>query len=311
MSSHPGIDLELAWARDQMRIGATDSAIESLRKVLAADPELAVAHALLASCLITEKRLHAAEHEARMALRLDPMLPDGRLALGTVLLLKRDLKGAAAELEELRRMAPGSDVVYRLLAEVEDLKGNRAEVRRLLDQALALDPEEPETLVELGEWYLDGGDVASARQRAREALTLAPTLPSALVLMGLCLLRDGQVDEARQHAVWALAQRPSDRGALALLASIKARGNWFLGLWWRWSVWMGDLGEGRALLVLFGTYVLYRFGVVALTQQEKPDLAGLLQFAWLGICLYTWVGPGLFRRSLEKDLEKVVLRKGF
>ena len=33
--------------------------------------------------------------------------------------------------------------------------------------------------------------------------------------------------------------------------------------------------------------------------------------AWLGIVVYTWVAPGLFRRALEKELVSVKLDRQF
>ena len=44
---------------------------------------------------------------------------------------------------------------------------------------------------------------------------------------------------------------------------------------------------------------------------HNPELAQLIHFAWLGICVYTWVGPGLFRRSLEREISSVVLKQDF
>lgn len=57
--------------------------------------------------------------------------------------------------------------------------------------------------------------------------------------------------------------------------------------------------------------MLHSFATVALKQLEQPGLANLVTLLWLLICVYTWVGPWLFRRSLQKDLQKVVLRPGF
>jgi hypothetical protein len=76
--------------------------------------------------------------------------------------------------------------------------------------------------------------------------------------------------------LWALRQDPADRGALRLMASIKARRNPFLGLWWRYATWMGSLGEGRAIVVLLGMYVVYRLGTITATEWGSSDIAGRL-----------------------------------
>jgi hypothetical protein len=142
-------------------------------------------------------------------------------------------------------------------------------------------------------------------------LEITPEMPEALVVKGHILLRRGQVDEAREHAIWALRQDPSDHSALVLLASVKARRNPFLGAWWRFNTWLGSLGQGRWLLVLLGGYVAYSVGTIAARQQGNQGLAGLLTMAWLGLCIYSWVGPGLFQRSLAKDLQDVRLDRDF
>ena len=129
--------------------------------------------------------------------------------------------------------------------------------------------------------------------------------------MGRILLHHGKVEEAREHAIWALRSDPSSRGALHLMAAVKARSSFWLGLWWRYSTWMGALGDGRAILVLLAAYVLYRFGVITAQHVGRQNLAEYLSLLWLGIVAYTWFGPMLFRRSLEKELKTVQLREDF
>ncbi len=40
-------------------------------------------------------------------------------------------------------------------------------------------------------------------------------------------------------------------------------------------------------------------------------IARTFNFLWLGICLYTWVGPGIFRNHVKKELDTVVLKDDF
>ena len=71
---------------------------------------------------------------------------------------------------------------------------------------------------------------------------------------------------------------------------------------------MGELGEGRAILVLLGVFVLYRVGLQLAGDLGHQELKSPIMGIWLALCIYTWVGPGLFRRSVRKDLEQVKLR---
>jgi tetratricopeptide (TPR) repeat protein len=194
---------------------------------------------------------------------------------------------------------------------VYDLTGQKDKVLPLLEKALELDPENPGVLVAMGDYYLDEGDLDLAERYAREALTIFAQNQDALVLMGYVLLRRGRTEEAREHAIWALRVNPAARGPLRLMASVKARSNPFLGLWWRGSVWMGSLGQSKAIMVLIGAYAAYRVLTIVLRGTIPDPYVNAIQFAWLGIVVYTWVGPGLFRRMLTKELSKVSLRKDF
>lgn len=301
----------LAIAEQQMGQGQLEGAIESLRRVLSLDPDLADAHALLALCLAEKKRLHAAQHESGLALALEPESSLALYASGVILTLQRKFKEAEERLRRLLEQEPTHVGGFRALADLYGLTGRREEQRELLEKALEIDPESPDTLVDLGEWSLAQGDADGAEKRAREALEILPEHHRALVLMGNVLLFRGRIDEARDHAIWALRNDPASRGALHLMASVKARRSFWLGLWWRYSAWMGALGDGRAILVLLAAYVLYSVGVITAETNDQQRLAEYLSFFWLAIVAYTWVGPMLFRRSLEKELATVQLDDEF
>jgi hypothetical protein len=88
---------------------------------------------------------------------------------------------------------------------------------------------------------------------------------------------------------------------------VKARTSWFLGLWWRWSTWMNVLGDSREIMVLLGLFLLYRVANQLAHDLDRPGLASALNFVWLAFVAYTWVGPGMFRRMLRRELRDVRL----
>ncbi len=301
----------LSVAQQQMVRRQLPGAVEALRRALTLDPDHPEAHALLSFCLIDQRRLHAAEHEANLALALDAESSLALHASGRVLIARRRFRQAEERFRELLERHPDHPTFYRSLAEVCDLTGRRDEMLPLLEKALELDPEGPGIRVDLGEWHLEGGDLDAAERWARQALEEEPEHHGGLVLMGQVLLRRGRVEEAREHAVWALRNHPASQRALHLLAAIKARSSRLLGLWWRYSTWMGTLGDGRAILVLLGAFVLYKVGVVTAEGFGEQELANYIQVLWLAIVAYTWFGPGLFHQSLKKELETVKLDKDF
>jgi len=282
-------DSQLEHALRLLHLGSPQAAEEALKEALSLEPQSAPAHALLAMCLLSLRRLHAAEHEARLALGLAPDAALPHLVLGQILFARRRLRQAEEHLARAAVLDPDDPDHHRALASLLDFTGRRREGRAALAE----------------------GRLLQARARAQEALEQAPEHGEALVLMGNVLLRQGDVERAREHAHWAVRQDPTDRGALHLLASVKARSNPFLGLWWRWTAWMGTTGDGTEMLVVIVPFLLYRVGEVALKNAGLANAAQLLQWVWMAIVAYTWFAPAIFRRMLQKELSEVRLKPGF
>jgi Flp pilus assembly protein TadD len=309
--SDPGIRHLWAAANAALAQGSPLRAIEALRRVLSVDPDDAQAHALLALCLVDARRLAAAEIEAKLALAGDPLSPLSHVAMGQVSFARRDFVKAEERFRAVLEMEPDRSENHRRLGILHRVTGRREEAERELVRAVELAPDDPENLVALGQLCLSAGDVAEAERLAREALTLAPANRDGLVLMGLVLLRRGDVESAREHALWAIRIDPTDRGALSLMASIQAKTSWYLGLWWRFNTWCSEVGSKNVAILLLSAFILYRFLRQILVDMDHAQGAQLVSYAWLAVCVYSWVGPGLFRRELNKELETVRLRRDF
>ncbi|HEX5750879.1 MAG TPA: tetratricopeptide repeat protein [Archangium sp.] len=301
----------LHYARVQISRGENRGALETLRRALAEDPEDSEAHALLSLVLLALKRPHAAEHEAGLALSLEALLPLAHYAAASVAMARRRFQDAEQHLTHLLELEPDDTPNLLLQARFLELTGKKERKREVLQRAHSLNPNDPATLVALGWDALERGDVKHALQWARDALSAQPELQDGLVLMGQVYLRQGRIEDAREHALWALRQDATDEGSLRLLASIKARQSRLLGVWWRYAMFMGSLGDGKSTLVLLGAYVAYRFATLAAEDLGQPGLAGIIQLVWLGLALYTWVGPALFQRMVRQELDSVRLDPRF
>jgi len=301
------------WAEASAALsqGNHHRAIESLRRVLSVAPDDSDAHALLALCLLEVRRLSAAETEAALALSGAPLSPLSHVARGEVSSARRNFPKAEESFRAVLELEPDVSSHHRRLGNLFLALGRREEAEAELRRALELDPGDPENLVALGRHRLETGAVDEAERLARESLTLSPGNQDALVLMGSVLLRRGDVDNAREHALWAVRIDPTDRGALHLLAAVKARASWSLGLWWRYHTWCSEVGSRNAVLVLLGAFILYRFLTQLLVDYDHQQGAQLVSYAWLGVCVYSWVGPGIFQRQLQSELQAVRLRKDF
>ncbi len=311
MPDPPQIERLYFLASEAMTHGNWGRAIEALRQILGEDPGHPGAHRLLALCLLNQNRLHAAEHEAQLALQGDPQSASSALVLGQVRTAQRRFGDARELFEEALRLRPDLAEPHRQLALLDALQGQRQAAEDRLATARSLAPEDPEILTDLSDLALASGRHEEARRLAEQALALEPTHPEALVAMGQALLRTDDQSGAREHAVWVLRHDPNHRGALSLLASIKARESPLLGLWWRFATWMGELGGPRSIAVLLGAFVVYRLLTLTLEDFGHQEAAELVQLGWLGLCLYTWFAPGLFRRQLAQELSQVELDRDF
>ncbi len=290
-------------------IGQVDGAIDRLRMALTEDPDLGDAHALLALCLLQKRRLYAADIETNLALTLAPEAPFTHWVAAELNLARRDFATAERHIDQFRALAPDLPSADRLLARCYSLTGRRAERLPVLMQALNKDPTDPETLAALASHHAELGELEQAWRYADEALRTSPENTSALVAMGEVLLKRGDVDDAREHAAFALRADPSDLAALGLLTSIKARTSPLLGLWWRYAVWGERVGPTRQVIVLLVAFVLYRLSTIVATDAGMNGLASAIVLVWLGVVVYSFVGPTLFRKALRKELASVQLSR--
>jgi tetratricopeptide (TPR) repeat protein len=303
------VQRQLERVEHLIEIGQLDGAIEQLKQLLSDDPDLAEAHAWLALCLLRKRRLHSAAVEAGLAITLGPELLLSHVVAAEVALAKRDFKAAGRHIETLLAESPENPALYRLKARWLTLTGKRNERLPVLEHALALAPDDPETLAALSGHFADMGQADRARQLADDALRVDPENHGALVAMGAALLLQGDTAGAREHAILALRADPLAPDALALLTSVKTRSNPLLGAWWHYATWLERIGPTRSVIVLLTAFVLYRLAVIVAQQQGAAELAGGIQIIWLGIVVYSFVGPVLFRKALRRELEDVQLRR--
>jgi tetratricopeptide (TPR) repeat protein len=303
--------LALERARRLMLLGNRRGAIEALRALLAGDPDHALGHALLSLCLRDEKRLHAARHEARLALQTDPELAMGLYALAMVELASGKLRRAQQALDHALALSPGEPLFLRGLATVQLNRGRRTQARETLERALQSDPSDAHALVALGEIHLLEGRLADANRCATDAQRLEPEAVEVLVLQGRLLLAQGRVQEAQDHALWALSSDANDAGALRLLVEIKACGSFWLGLWWRYATFMSRVGESRQILLLTFAFGAYRAFDLACENLGWKLTSDVVEVLWIAFAVYSWVGPALFRRMLQKEMKQVTLRPDF
>lgn len=294
-------------AHTQIGHGDLAGAIESLRQALSADADHASAHAMLALCLHDQRRLHAAEHEARLALGLDPDLALAHYAMGMAALAQRRFASADEHLHRAMRLEPENTHYLQGLARLYTLWDRPKEALPLLEKARELAPDDAESWAALAQYALQQRAFERAEPLARHALQLDPENTDALLAMGEVRLLQGNTAEAREHALLVLRQNANHEGGVHLLTAVKARESLLLGVWWRFNSFFTGGSIMRRVVMLLGFYLAYRVALLVLGDlgYERAQLP--LTLAWLAFCVYTWVGPGLFQKQLARELEPAQL----
>jgi len=294
-----------------LRRGDAQGAIDALKRLLGVEPEHGQAHALLALALVQAKRIHAALHEAKLAVAIEPEVAFCHYALGRTLIVHGQLKAARAEFELARTFDPEDADNELGLALVAEFAGKPEEQLQHLERALTLEPDRATVLSHLAEAWFRRGDDERTERYARAALEQEPEHLEALVVMGHLLLRRGQTEEAREHAFWALSNDATSASALRLLVAVKTRDNPLLGLWWRINTFLLRGSKNRTVVLLIGGYVFQRVASLYAKQHGFRLGSEVIDYAWLALCVYTWVGPSYFARQLQRELTQVQLNKDY
>jgi len=301
----------LEEAEVQRRLGNHRGATELAQRALTLDPDHAQAHAALAAILLDARRLTGAGIEARAALALDAGDPYIHRVVAAVLIAERKLDDAWAHcLIALEGPAPAPEA-FVLGARVRQLQGEPAHARELLREALAIDAAHAGALTQLARLELAGGERDEAARLIALALEADPVDPGAHLAAGTIDLARGDAVSAEHHARFVLGQDATDRDALALWAAIQARRSWLLGAWWRWNMWMSQRDDRRQIALLIGAFVVDRIAIIAADALGLDGLSAVLSLSWLGLCVYTWVAPGMFRRMVARSLDQVRLDPDF
>jgi tetratricopeptide (TPR) repeat protein len=167
-----------------------------LRAAVAADADLAEAHADLAEVLRKAGHLQSAEESCRRAVAISPMDPRYRMRLVDIL---EDLSRQQEALEELslaQECAPDRfDVLERLVLKLDQL-GQYALALRIAERAMVEIGETFETQFFLGYARFSTGDHPGAVEACQRAIKLRKNVPGIYVTLGSALLALGRADEA-------------------------------------------------------------------------------------------------------------------
>jgi tetratricopeptide (TPR) repeat protein len=106
------------------KVGSVDEAISASYRALEIDPNLAIAHVILAEAFADRNEIKKSRDEARIAYGLDPNSPDILASYGSFMLIDNLLDEGVLVLEELLQIAPDHYIAHRNLATIYAQKRN-------------------------------------------------------------------------------------------------------------------------------------------------------------------------------------------
>lgn len=172
--------------------------VKILNEYLAATPDFLSAKRLLAQVAVAEKRHEDALKQVDELLRLDPLNYDSQMLRGNVFLAMGDLPKALEAYEKIdKTFSPSPEVKFQL-ALVNLLDRKLPKVVPFLDQAIKLDPENPEAVRLRGQLELRMGDPAKAASGILPLAKKRPEDATLQLLLAECYLGMGRNEEAMQ-----------------------------------------------------------------------------------------------------------------
>ena len=188
------------------------------------DPNFALAFAGLS---MVESWLHhtsdpvpARREKARLnadeALRLQPDLPEGHLALGfSYYYGDRDYERALAEFDIAKRGLPNESQAYLAIGSIQRRQGKWAESNANLEKAATLDPKNTNVLINLCYSYMAQRDFETANKIADRLISVSPQSFQARGLKGFMAIQ-GKGDLSLAEKVFSSTPPETDPGLMTL-----------------------------------------------------------------------------------------------
>jgi len=158
----------------------------------------------------TGTRRDAAKRALDMAQKLQPNSPETLLALADYqVLVLRDYELAKTTFRLVGKMLPGSSEVPNELARIARRQGHWDEAIAYYEQALLLDPRNPELLATTAGHYADLRKFDAALKLCDRALDILPNDPDVMALKASIYQGEGNLEEAAKLLREVNAETPS------------------------------------------------------------------------------------------------------
>jgi tetratricopeptide (TPR) repeat protein len=290
--------------------GRYELAEQELGQVLAAEPDYASAHALLAICLSQKGNNAAATQAIKKAIALSPDFSGFHYIYSGILIQQSKLPEAKTAITEALRLDPEDADCYGRLADIQYDQSKYAQALSTAEHGLSLDAEHASCMNLRLLALMQLGQLSLAEKEVEVALANAPENPFSHGIKGWISLHQNRIPEALQSFREALRLEPSfEWGRQGLVEALKAK-NGLYRMILRFDLWRSRMSHGertgliivltlipqvRALflfvLLLFGlcrplfTILLWLdpYGRLALSPQE------IRQSKWLSVIILSFI----------------------
>jgi len=304
-------DFKLESAQRSYRQGLYDSAINTLKELLADDPNDAYCHGLLAANLLAQTRIFAAEYELKIALNLSPDVSFFHLIMARICIFKKKLKMALECCEQALALEVSNAEAFLTKSLIFLLLDKRTEALECIHHAARCDSGLIDVPIAFGEFYYATGDHDRALKFATEALHEDAQNEDANLLMGQLQLALGNIEDAEYHAKFVILQNPGNQIALNLFANIKMRKNIVFGLWWRFNAKVASFTDLKNGFLLISAYLIFNLLSLVAYDVGYEFASSGISYVWIALVVYSWLGIPYYHRMLKKELEKFSFNPNF
>ena len=282
---------------DQRRYADAET---ELKQVLAAEPDNAHAHAMLAQCLAERGELVAANAEADQAVGLAPHFAFGHYVRARVLTDRRRYEEARPAIREALRLESFNPSFYAALARIEMEQRRWPAALDAAENGLSIDPDHAPCLNLRAMALVHLGRKNEAAQTIDGALERDPHNAVTHANQGWTLLHQGDHKKALEHFRESLRLNPELEWAKAgTVEALKAR-YLIYRLMLRYFLFMSRLALKAQWGLIIGAYVGYQ--ILLKAANAYPDWRPLLwsiAIAYVAFTFMTWVASPLFNLMLR------------
>lgn len=278
-----------------------EQAAEELRGVLAAEPNHALAHALLSICLSHNRdQWHEATREAEQAVHLAPDTSLPHYALAIVLEKRNRLPEALQAAQEALRIDPYQSHVYALAGSIQLRQQAWQAALDSASQGLAIDPDDEQcaTIRSLSLERL--GRKQDAAQEADAAVARNPDSAEAHAMRGWTQMQNGDYKSAQNSFREALRLDPTYEFARSGMIQALNSNHLLFRLMFRFYSFVGRMAEAARWALIIGLVVGVR--LLRSLAEQYPVLQPYvtpITMLYLAFCLLSWIADPLFNTFLR------------